>query len=325
MCKVDRICQKCGAPKPLDEEYFYFRKDTSRFRMICIECMSENHKEYYLTHTEQIKAKTKEYAKKNGRRARSESAKKSKHLWNLANKNHNRDVRAAYRLAHPDRDVRVAYRLAHPEKFTTEARHRPKIIQNYGITEDQYNTLYSHADRFCGICGKKSLKLGDLSLDHDHQNGLIRGLLCGCCNRALGNLGDSMDVLKKAQEYLAVPFIAIRFHQKFWTRYPAQYEILMKRCGGKCQICGSSESKNKTCRKLPVDHDHASGTVRGLLCAPCNAGIGGFREDFQLLESAVVYLVNSRVPLFGYVARWTPSCLLTLVMAYRMEVPHASS
>ena len=50
------------------------------------------------------------------------------------------------------------------------------------------------------------------------------------------------------------------------------------------------------CQRNPatdVDHDHASRTVRALLCSSCNTGLGKFRDDPALLESAITYLESS--------------------------------
>lgn len=55
---------------------------------------------------------------------------------------------------------------------------------------------------------------------------------------------------------------------------------------GRCKICGQL-------KKLNVDHDHATGEVRGLLCHGCNVGIGFFRDSPELLRSAIDYLVRS--------------------------------
>ena len=64
------------------------------------------------------------------------------------------------------------------------------------------------------------------------------------------------------------------------------YRILVKRHGETCFVCGS---KPKT-RKLHVDHDHATGEVRGLLCYRCNRGLSWFSDNPALLWRAANYL-----------------------------------
>lgn len=52
----------------------------------------------------------------------------------------------------------------------------------------------------CDLCGKPVFK--NWQLDHDHENGKIRGWLCKQCNTGLGNLGDNLESLQKAVNYL---------------------------------------------------------------------------------------------------------------------------
>lgn len=64
--------------------------------------------------------------------------------------------------------------------------------------------------------------------------------------------------------------------------------------GGACAICGKPETSvsRKLGRAFPlsVDHCHATGGVRGLLCRACNNGIGQLRHDPGLLSAAIEYL-----------------------------------
>ncbi len=60
---------------------------------------------------------------------------------------------------------------------------------------------------------------------------------------------------------------------------------------GCCWICDTSEKDNG--KRLVVDHNHVTGKVRGLLCGRCNTGIGGFRDDVELLSAAISYLKNT--------------------------------
>jgi Autographiviridae endonuclease VII len=76
------------------------------------------------------------------------------------------------------------------------------------------------------------------------------------------------------------------------------YDSLLKAQGGKCAICGAEESWAKSSgdgsRLLCVDHDHSTGRIRGLLCAPCNNLLGMAREDATRLRRAAVYLEDHR-------------------------------
>lgn len=54
--------------------------------------------------------------------------------------------------------------------------------------------------------------------------------------------------------------------------------------GGGCLVCGATHSR------MVVDHDHATGEVRGLLCSPCNAAIGLLEDSPARLRAAAAYL-----------------------------------
>lgn len=73
----------------------------------------------------------------------------------------------------------------------------------YGITIEQYQELLIKQSGQCAICSTDKCKTGyALSVDHCHDTGKIRGLLCFSCNTGIGKL-DSIDLLSKAINYLS--------------------------------------------------------------------------------------------------------------------------
>lgn len=75
-----------------------------------------------------------------------------------------------------------------------------------------------------------------------------------------------------------------------------QYEAMREAQNDLCAICGRQETKkhrNHLRCQLAVDHDHKTGSVRGLLCYNCNRGLGHFQDDPQLLSRAVDYLLDA--------------------------------
>jgi hypothetical protein len=72
-----------------------------------------------------------------------------------------------------------------------------------------------------------------------------------------------------------------------------QYEAMSEAQGHSCAICGGHREQEHT-GKLIVDHCHATGAVRGLLCNTCNRGIGLLKDDPQLLSHALNYLLTGK-------------------------------
>lgn len=68
---------------------------------------------------------------------------------------------------------------------------------------------------------------------------------------------------------------------------------MLKDQNSKCNICGKKESRKNRyggVSRLSIDHNHKTKKVRSLLCSRCNAGLGFFNDDTQLLEKALKYL-----------------------------------
>lgn len=71
---------------------------------------------------------------------------------------------------------------------------------------------------------------------------------------------------------------------------PEAYEALLSSQGGRCAICRTDDPGGRHGRYFAVDHSHADGSVRGLLCATCNQGIGLLKENPEVLAAAIEYL-----------------------------------
>lgn len=76
------------------------------------------------------------------------------------------------------------------------------IFHVHGIEPELYERMFVEQDNVCAICRQKCVSRRRLSVDHCHDTGAIRGLLCAKCNRAIGLLGDDPALLDAAAAYL---------------------------------------------------------------------------------------------------------------------------
>lgn len=102
-----------------------------------------------------------------------------------------------------------AWRQANPEKVRRTGK-RVMLKRKYGITLEEYESLLSRQGGVCAICRKpESLEMHGrlcyLAVDHDHDAGTVRGLLCNRCNLGLGALDDDVERMAVAIRYLSLP------------------------------------------------------------------------------------------------------------------------
>lgn len=122
-------------------------------------------------------------------------------------KSKTKEYQREYYLKNRDRILKrqSEYEKLHKEKRNAHRKTtwRGWHLQNrYGITVEQYKEMFEKQGGLCAICGKPEQIHANLSVDHCHISGKVRGLLCTNCNRAIGLLGDNKDILRKAIEYL---------------------------------------------------------------------------------------------------------------------------
>lgn len=80
--------------------------------------------------------------------------------------------------------------------------------QAYGLAHGEYGRMLVEQKGVCAACGKPEETKGPtgktrrLCVDHDHATGKVRGLLCNGCNRAIGNVNDDPETLRRLANYL---------------------------------------------------------------------------------------------------------------------------
>jgi hypothetical protein len=89
------------------------------------------------------------------------------------------------------------------------------------------------------------------------------------------------------------PIKRIEYNLKKFGLNFDEYQNLLQNQGGSCAIC--KESIESLPKALAVDHCHASGKVRGLLCGPCNLLLGNAKDNLDILKAAIDYLTKNKL------------------------------
>lgn len=97
------------------------------------------------------------------------------------------------------------WRDENPDYIKAKA-YRDHLSRKYGMTVEEYEELLRDQGGVCGICKRKpedcTTDGRNLHVDHDHDTGAIRGVLCHNCNIGIGCLQDDPDLLRAALDYL---------------------------------------------------------------------------------------------------------------------------
>lgn len=168
-----------------DEQKKAFNKaHYAKYRETSIRCSTER----YHNNREEILKKQKEALDADPeRRARKNAVTK---MWHAENRDY---INAKNREKYAE----------NPEP-TRLATRKSKLKIKYGLTEEAHDAMLASQGGCCAIC--KTFRWGSTSgvphVDHDHETGEVRGLLCFACNTGLGKLGDNVESLERALAYL---------------------------------------------------------------------------------------------------------------------------
>lgn len=125
----------------------------------------------------------------------------------------------------------------------------------------------------CSVC-KCDKKVFEFNRDCGARDGLQS--YCRICTRSRSKKHSSENPDESRR----------RSYKRNYGLSLEQYDQMLLEQGGVCAICNQPELK----RSLSVDHDHATGEVRALLCDRCNQGLGRFLDRAYLIDKAAIYL-----------------------------------
>jgi hypothetical protein len=168
------FCKSCGCTKSRDE-FHKAKREKNGLQFRCKTCDKKWHADRYIRDKEKISEQTKKWKRDN-----SEKVFEISTLWKKNN---------------PDR-IKSYQRITNLRK-------------NFGLEVYEYEKMFKEQNGVCFLCGESEVKrnhltkeLLALAVDHCHEKGTIRRLLCAQCNHGLGFFKDNSELLRKAANYI---------------------------------------------------------------------------------------------------------------------------
>lgn len=145
----------------------------------------------------------------------------------------------------------------------------------FGVKSSRRMRVAPKGKKYCADCDKAK-PLSSFSQRKDAPDG--RSFYCKECAAKRDKAYQSKRKASSWRRHYGIS------EHTYWEMFEEQ--------GGVCAICGQPETwtHKGTPAHLAVDHDHATGQVRGLLCHRCNTALARFNDDIARFESAVCYL-----------------------------------
>jgi hypothetical protein len=115
-----------------------------------------------------------------------------------AHKLYDTELMKPYRTKEKTKKRAVIWRNKNPDKV--QEQYQRKRLAKYNMTQEEFDIYLESQQGKCAICS--NYLTNKFTVDHNHQTGKVRGLLCYKCNTGIGHLQDSVDILSEAIKYL---------------------------------------------------------------------------------------------------------------------------
>lgn len=199
MAEGSKRCVQCGEEKPLEGGFRRNGKSRDGYERRCIPCRESD------TQPSGLDEKRRKHAEKM-RRWRQENPEAARAAGRRKLERIKEDPERYDRYLERQRGRDRSAYLRSPKGSAMRRRSdRQHLLRKYGIELEDYDRLLEQQAGVCAICGSPPLPgrpYKALAVDHCHETGSIRGLLCDLCNRGLGMFKDSPDLLESALAYL---------------------------------------------------------------------------------------------------------------------------
>lgn len=164
--RTTKKCSKCGKIQPLSQ-FYRAKGGRDGLRGDCKDCFAARRKRWYVENKDREIARVADWQRRNADRHR-------------------------------------AYQQERRQQPEVKRKNREgHLRRKYGMTMAEYDALLERQGGVCAICGRPPRDDISLHVDHEHETGAIRGLLCFRCNNAVGDFDDDPVVLQRAADYLA--------------------------------------------------------------------------------------------------------------------------
>jgi hypothetical protein len=214
-----RVCARCGLWKPATE-FYHVKKGASRLHTYCKPCCATRTRRQTTTVAEGrtcsrcgVWKPASEFCRDRGAKTglfascKSCQATKARDQYRAAPEIGRQEQRERYHadLAKSRQKQRDRY---HVDQANPEHRKRRSLKSTalaVGITLDELLALYKAHDGRCDICRSTepgSRRISRLHVDHSHQTGEVRGLLCAACNQGIAKFRDDPAILRRAAAYV---------------------------------------------------------------------------------------------------------------------------